>query len=184
PAGEIVVIDDSYGALALGAAELAGSDATGPIRVHQDLITGERALAANADRLGRSGAVVSLPLGPGLVHGARLVVARLPRSLDRLDEVAALVAGHAASDAVLVAGGRIKHMSPAMNEVLGRYFARVDVSHARQKSRVLTASGLDTRAPSSLATRPPKGVPTRPRASPRRPGRARDRPTAPARCAP
>ncbi|MCR2825649.1 SAM-dependent methyltransferase, partial [Microbacterium sp. zg.Y909] len=40
--GTIVVINDAYGALALGAAD---AGATG-IRVHQDLITGERALAA------------------------------------------------------------------------------------------------------------------------------------------
>jgi 16S rRNA (guanine1207-N2)-methyltransferase len=67
------------------------------------------------------------------------VLLRLPRSLDRLDELAGLVARHAASDVVLVAGGRIKHMSVAMNEVLRAWFERVDVSHARQKSRVLIA---------------------------------------------
>ena len=73
----------------------------------------------------------------------------MPRSLDRLDELAELVARHAESDAVLVAAGRIKHMSLAMNDVLGTWFGRVDVSHARQKSRVLTASG-----PLGLETRP------------------------------
>lgn len=158
PPGAIAVVDDAYGALALGAAELAGADPSHPIRAHQDLITGERALARNAERLGRAGRVVSLPLTAELVDGARLVLARLPRSLDRLDEVAALVAGHAASDVVLVAGGRIKHLSLAMNEVLLRHFGRVDVSHARQKSRVLVASGLETRAASSSGARPPGSV--------------------------
>jgi len=133
--GELVVLDDAYGALALGA---AAAGARG-IRVHQDLITGERALALNAERLGYAGEVSQLPLRPELVAGARLVLLRLPRSLDRLDEIAGLVAEYAASDVVLVAGGRIKHMSLAMNEVLGAWFERVDVSHARQKSRVLTA---------------------------------------------
>jgi 16S rRNA (guanine1207-N2)-methyltransferase len=37
------------------------------------------------------------------------------------------------------AGGRIKHMSLGMNDVLKRSFGRLDVSLARQKSRVLTA---------------------------------------------
>ena len=134
--GELVVVDDAYGALTLGA---AAAGARG-IRVHQDLITGERALAANAERAGGlSGVVRSLPLGPGLLAGARLVLMRLPRSLDRLDEIAGLIAGHAASDVVVIAGGRVKHMSLAMNEVLGAWFERVDVSHARQKSRVLVA---------------------------------------------
>jgi 16S rRNA (guanine1207-N2)-methyltransferase len=135
--GELVVLDDSYGALALGA---AAAGARG-IRVHQDLVTGERALAGNADRTGLSDRVRSLPLDEELLHGARLVLMRLPRSLDRLDELAGLVARHAATDVVVVAGGRVKHMSPAMNEVLGAWFERVDVSHARQKSRVLTALG-------------------------------------------
>ena len=135
--GQLVVLDDAYGALALGAAA-AGA---GGIRVHQDLITGERALARNAERLGFSETVRHLPLGRELLVGARLVLLRLPRSLDRLDELAGLVARHAASDVVVVAGGRIKHMSLAMNEILGAWFERVDVSHARQKARVLTSRG-------------------------------------------
>ncbi|HEU0182940.1 MAG TPA: methyltransferase [Agromyces mariniharenae] len=135
--GDLVVLDDAYGALALGA---AAAGARG-IRVHQDLVTGERALAGNAERTGLADRVRSLPLGAELLRGARLVLLRLPRSLDRLDELAGLVARHAASDVVVVAGGRIKHMSLAMNDVLGAWFDRVDVSHARQKSRVLTARG-------------------------------------------
>ncbi len=135
--GELVVIDDAYGALTLGSVA-AGSRG---VRVHQDLVTGERALAENAHRAGLAGEPRSLPLGAELLVGARLVLLRLPRSLDRLDEVAGLIARHAASDVAVLAGGRVKHMSLAMNEVLGAWFDRVDVSHARQKSRVLTASG-------------------------------------------
>ena len=145
--GELVVVDDAYGALALGS---AAAGARG-IRVHQDLVTGERALAANADRAGLAGEVRSVPLGAELFDGARLVLMRLPRSLDRLDEVAGIIAGHAASEVVVVAGGRIKHMSLAMNDVLGGWFDRVDVSLARQKSRVLTARGPRTsRQPAAL----------------------------------
>ncbi len=133
--GELVVLDDAYGALALGA---AAAGARG-IRVHQDLVTGERALARNADRAGLADAVQSRPLRADLFAGARLVLLRLPRSLDRLDELSGLIARHVAPEAVVVAGGRVKHMSLAMNEVLGAWFERVDVSHARQKSRVLLA---------------------------------------------
>ena len=135
--GAVCVIGDAYGALTLGAA-LAG--ATG-IRVHQDALTGERALAANADDLAHSHSYRSLPLSPELVRGARVVLLRLPRSLDQLDDIAGIIAAHAAPDVTVFAGGRLKHMSVAMNDVLARRFGRVDVTHARQKSRVLVARG-------------------------------------------
>jgi len=131
--GEVVVIGDAYGALTIGAAAIG---ATG-IRVFQDSIVGERALAANA-----AGAVdyVSLPLGADLVRGARVVLMQLPRSLAELDELAAWIASAADPAVRVYAGGRIKHMTTAMNEVLARHLGRVDVTHARQKSRVLIAS--------------------------------------------
>jgi 16S rRNA (guanine1207-N2)-methyltransferase len=155
--GDVVVIDDAYGALALGALDAGAHD----VRVHQDAITGERALAANAARLGvpEGDRPRSMPLGRELVAGARVVLLRLPRSLDRLDEVVALVAAHAAPEVRVFAGGRIKHMSLAMNEVLGRWFDRVDVTHARQKSRVLVASGLETRNPAEGAPAQGEGWP-------------------------
>nr|WP_212763435.1 class I SAM-dependent methyltransferase [Gordonia araii] len=135
---EVAVIDDSYGALTLGLLDLVGG--SGEIRVHQDLVTGEQALAANAERNQAIG-FRSMSWDAEVVAGARLVVLRLPRSLDRLAEVAALIAANAAPDVVVVAGGRVKHMTPRMNEVLREVFDRVDVSHARQKSRVLFARG-------------------------------------------
>lgn len=139
PDGSIVVIGDGYGALTLGAAD---AGATG-IRVHQDPLAGERALAANASEFGMSGAFRSMPLDRELVSGARVVVLRLPRALDALDDIAALVAAHAHPEVVVYAGGRVKHMSVAMNEVLRRSFAALDVTHARQKSRVLIAREPD-----------------------------------------
>ena len=132
---DIAVIGDGYGALTLAAATT-----TGAVRVHQDALTGERALAANAARLGVSPhRFASLPLGADLVAGARVVLVRLPRSLDALADIAGLVAAHAHPDVIVYAGGRIKHLSLTMNDVLRERFARLDVTHARQKSRVLVA---------------------------------------------
>lgn len=149
---EVAVIDDAYGALTLGLVGLI--DGPGEIRVHQDLVTGERALAANAERNTTERSTTtgyhSMPWGPEFIDGARLVVMRLPRSLDRLAEVSALIAARAAPDVVVVAGGRIKHMTPRMNDVLREVFDRVDVSHARQKSRVLFARGPRTGAADRL----------------------------------
>lgn len=131
PGGTVAVIDDAYGALTLG----SGAD---DVRVHQDLVTGVRALVANAERLGGP-PFRALGFTPDLVDGARVVLMRLPRALDRLAEVSALIAAYADPDVVVVAGGRIKHMSTQMNDVLLESFERMDVSHARQKSRVLFA---------------------------------------------
>lgn len=134
--GELVIIGDGYGALTLACAHAGARD----IRVHQDPLTGEQALARNAATLGLTDAYTSLPLSGSLVQDASLVLLRLPRSLEELDDIAGLIAAYAASDVVVYAGGRIKHMTVAMNDVLRRHFGRVDVTHARQKSRVLIAS--------------------------------------------
>lgn len=134
--GTITVVGDRHGALTLGA--LAAGAQT--VLVHQDSLTGSRALLANAARLGFDlTRIRQLPLNSELVAGSRLILLQLPRSLDALDEIAAVLAS-APSDAVLLAGGRIKHMHPSMNDVLARSFGRIDVLHARQKSRILAAS--------------------------------------------
>ena len=133
-----VVIGDSYGALTLGAAALHALDG---IRVQQDPLSGGLALDRNAARLDLAGTYTHWGLEPGLVQDARVVLLRLPRSLDALEEIARLIAVHAAPDVRIYAGGRIKHMTTAMNEVLGRYFRSVTAGLARQKSRVLTVAG-------------------------------------------
>lgn len=131
----LVVIGDAYGALTLAAAARGARD----IRVHQDALTGERALDANAAELGLVGAFEHRPLDEALVRGARTVLLRLPRSLDALAEIATLIAEHARADVVVHAGGMLKHMTTAMNGVLGEVFGSVEASLARQKARVLTA---------------------------------------------
>ncbi|MGJ7439775.1 class I SAM-dependent methyltransferase [Aquipuribacter sp. MA13-6] len=136
--GQVVVVDDQYGALTVGLAALHG--ATG-VRVHTDRLTGELALATNAARTGVTDAYSVHGLDAGLLGGARLVLLQLPRSLSALDEVAAAVARWAAPDVTLLAGGRVKHMTRAMNEVLARHFDDVTAGLGRQKSRVLTARG-------------------------------------------
>lgn len=77
-----------------------------------------------------------------------VVWARLPRELDALDELCAWVAPVAET---LVAGGRTKHMTTSMNQVMGRYFASVEASLGRQKSRVLRATGPRAAAPAGPA---------------------------------
>lgn len=138
--GGLVVIGDRHGAITLGAAHVFG--ATG-IRVHQDALLAERALIANATRLGAGadpGATFTHHrLGEQLLAGAKLVLLQLPRSLAELEEISWNVARYADPDVVLLAGGRDKHMSRGMNELLARHFGEVVASRGWRKARVLTA---------------------------------------------
>ncbi|MGO1853657.1 MAG: SAM-dependent methyltransferase, partial [Microbacteriaceae bacterium] len=133
---EIAVIGDEYGAITLALTD-AGREG---VRVHQDLATGRRALARNAATLGLGG-FVSLELEPELLERARLVLLQLPKSLAELEEITDAVARWAAPDATLIAGGRVKHMTLAQNEVLGRMLATVQPQRAERKSRLIVASG-------------------------------------------
>ncbi|MGY0501508.1 class I SAM-dependent methyltransferase [Nocardia sp. FBN12] len=135
--GEVAVIGDAYGALTLGVAARRG---LAGLRVHQDLITGESALAANAKTLGLTDRYTTHALDADLLTGARVVLMRLPRMLSGVAEIAEAIARYAAGDVVVFAGGRDKYLTPAMNEVLAESFARVRAGRGRQKSRVLMVS--------------------------------------------
>ena len=134
--GSVSVVGDTHGTLTLGAQHQGARK----VHVHQDPITGERALDANAALLGSAGEYAFHPLGRDLFDGARLVLLQLPRSLEALDEIAWHIAAAASPDVTVLAGGRVKHMTPAMNQILSSYFGSVTAGLARQKSRVITAS--------------------------------------------
>jgi 16S rRNA (guanine1207-N2)-methyltransferase len=134
--GRVVVVGDRYGAMTLGAMAVHGAD---QVRVHQDPVTGERALANNARRAGLTSGFRQLPLSRELFAGATVVIGQLPKSLDALREIAQLAGSSADPGVRLFFGGRVKHMTPAMNDVLADSFDDVRASLATQKSRVLVA---------------------------------------------
>lgn len=70
----------------------------------------------------------------------RLVLLRLPASLNALDELAELVAARCHPEVRLVAGARVKHMTRGMNDVLATHFGQVRASLGVRKCRVLHAS--------------------------------------------
>jgi 16S rRNA (guanine1207-N2)-methyltransferase len=135
---EVAVVDDSYGALTLGAVGLHGAR---DVRVHQDALVAEAALRRNAERTGLAGTFRPVPLGPHLADGARVVLVKAPKALDALRETAEVLAAGAAPDVTVLVGGRVKHMTHAMNEVLRDSFTEVSATLARQKSRLLVARG-------------------------------------------
>lgn len=149
---QVVVIGDRYGAITLGAAALHGAF---DIRVFQDALSGEQALAHNAALTALHDRFENRPLDESLLSGARTVLMQLPRALAELDEIAGAIARFADPGVVVYAGGRIKHLPPAMNEVLGRHFGVVTASLARQKSRVLIARGPQPSEPKRLESNYP-----------------------------
>ncbi|WP_432559565.1 class I SAM-dependent methyltransferase [Granulicoccus sp. GXG6511] len=68
-----------------------------------------------------------------------LILLRLPKAVAALEEYAQRFA-LLPRDVRLVAGGRVKHMTHAMNEALATRFGTVRASLGRQKSRVLHAA--------------------------------------------
>lgn len=136
--GGLVVVDDSYGALTLAA---AAAHEVRDIRVNQDLLVGELALAENARAVGLADRYRQHPLGADLLTGAKVVLLRLPRALSALAEIADAIARYADSDVVVYAAGRDKHISRNMNDILGESFSSVQASRGRQKSRLLIAEG-------------------------------------------
>lgn len=163
PGSAIAVIGDGYGALTL---PLAAAGLHG-VRVHQDLVTGRQALARNAAVLPVADAApfrlptdavlfASHELDQDLLRDARLVLLQLPKGLAELEEIADAITRWASPDVVLIAGGRVKHMTLAQNEVLGRHFAHVQPQRAERKSRLIVASG-----PLPVPPDPPFPVSTR-----------------------
>jgi 16S rRNA (guanine1207-N2)-methyltransferase len=120
--------------------------------VHTDSIVSERALAENAARLGLP-AYSLHALADAPSRDARLILARLPRSLDALDAMVRAAARASSAESALVAGGMVKHMAVSMNDVLRQGFAQVDVSRAHRKARVLTAR--EPHGPSAVAAPEP-----------------------------
>jgi 16S rRNA (guanine1207-N2)-methyltransferase len=145
--GKLVVIGDGHGALTLGAAALLNVRG---IRTHQDPLLGERALRNNADRLGLADTFTHHELDAQLLEGASIVLVQLPRGLDALDEIAQAIARWTAPNVRVFAGGRVKHMTRAMNDVLARSFDEVQAGLGWRKARVLTASSPRRPAASSF----------------------------------
>lgn len=132
----VAVMDDQDGSLLLAAAE-RWPDAE--LTLCCDDLTDERAGREAAERAGVP-VRVEVDLDRATA-GARLCLARLPKGLDALEAGAAAVARHAAAEVVLIAGGRVKHLTRSMNTTLERHFGEVRGSLGLGKARALVATG-------------------------------------------
>ena len=105
-----------------------------------------------------------VPAGPGVtpleqaaaeVEGHLMVLMRLPKAVhaleDRARRLAEAVRGSGQNGLEIVAGGRVKHMTRAQNEVLGTLFDEVRASRGIGKSRALIATDLREQAAAPAA---------------------------------
>ncbi len=127
----VLVVDDVAGVLAkaaldCGARVMAACD---DVRAQQALPPYVTALRRLDDKYAAA----------ALAH-VDTVLWRLPRSLDAVSETSELLAAACPDRVRVVAGGRVKHLTPTMNPVIARSFASVRASLGRWKSRVLHAS--------------------------------------------
>ena len=148
---DLIVLGDSTGALTAAALELVAAQPEAKVWSRG---TSCAATAALARLLPGPLAAGRLVLPPGAAPRPRegfaaraeahLVLARLPKSLAALEDLARRLAVLAArggrEDLALVAGGRIKHMTRSQNDVLATAFAEVRGSRGLGKSRALIAS--------------------------------------------
>lgn len=146
-----VVIFDQYGALTLGMSAVLG---VGGIRVHQDPISHEYALARNAARLQITPHWTSHGLDEELLARATLVVARIPRSVEATRWLACMIARYAGPHVTLIAAGRQKYVTRSHVDALTQTFDSVQGTLAHYKSRAYVCTGASEQ---SDALTPPAG---------------------------
>ena len=89
------------------------------------------------------------------VEGHLLVMMRLPKAVhaleDRTRRLAEVVRANGRSGLTIIAGGRVKHMTRAQNDVLATLFTEVRASRGIGKSRALIGSELRETVPAPAA---------------------------------
>ncbi|HIY23718.1 MAG TPA: methyltransferase [Candidatus Brachybacterium merdigallinarum] len=148
---DLIVIEDSTGALTSFALDLVADHPSATVWSWNASCAESRALTGLFPEQVATGRL-RLPAGEAPVpleefaagSEAHLVLARLPKSLPGLEDLAGRLAQIAVrtgrEDLTLVAGGRVKHMTRSQNEVLGAVFRDVRASRGLGKSRALIAA--------------------------------------------
>ncbi|ASK67047.1 16S rRNA methyltransferase [Brachybacterium avium] len=165
---DLIVVADSTGELTSAALDSLAEQPEARVwswsasRAETSALAERFASAVGAGRLVLAAGADPLPLEEFAAEAdAHLVLARLPKSLAGLEDLARRLARFAGQggreDLTLVAGGRVKHMTRSQNEVLAGSFTEVRASRGVGKSRALIASGP---RPEALAPEPIAGAVT------------------------
>src|SRR5699024_9467943 len=165
---DLVVVGDSTGALTAAALDSVSAQQEARVWSWNASRCETTALAERfADEVRAGRVVLAAEEDPAPLEefaagsDAHLVLARLPKSLAGLDDLARRAARLASragrEDLTLIAGGRVKHMTRSQNDVLAGSFTEVRASRGLGKSRALIASGP---RPDAAAPQPAAGAAT------------------------
>ena len=165
---DLVVVGDSTGALTAAALDSVSAQQEARVWSWNASRCETTALAERfADEVRAGRVVLAAEEDPAPLEefaagsDAHLVLARLPKSLAGLDDLARRAARLASragrEDLTLIAGGRVKHMTRSQNDVLAGSFTEVRASRGLGKSRALVASGP---RPDAAAPQPAAGAAT------------------------
>ncbi|MDT3721268.1 class I SAM-dependent methyltransferase [Pseudomonas oryzihabitans] len=135
PAARVLVLNDSFGALAASLAGQARVTSSG------DSHLAALALAANLARNGLAAeAVTFVPASEAISGPFDWVLVRVPKTLALLEEQLIRLHGQLAPGARVIAAGMLKHLPRAAGDLLERHIGPVQASLAVKKARLLFAT--------------------------------------------
>ena len=146
PAGSrVLILNDSFGALACSLAGLAGVTSSG------DSHLAHLALEKNLQRNGLAANSVAFVPASEMAQGPfDHVLIRVPKTLALLEEQLIRLHGQLAPGAQVIAAAMIKHLPRAAGDLLEKYIGPTQASLAVKKARLLTATSTDKAVPTSL----------------------------------
>ena len=132
PQHRVLILNDQFGALACALAGQAEILSSG------DSYLAHQALLKNLARHHRPDAEVRFIPATQTPEGLfDFVLIRIPKTLSLLEEQAIRLRTHLASNATLLAGAMVKHLTPAASTVLAKHLGSVQASLAVKKARIL-----------------------------------------------
>ncbi len=138
PASRVLVLNDSFGALA---ASLEGHV---QVTSSGDSFLGALGLEKNLARNGKAfDAVTFLPASQTPTGPFDRVLIRVPKTLALLEEQLIRLQGQLAPGAEVIAGAMVKHLPRAAGELLERFIGPMHASLAVKKARLLIATLAD-----------------------------------------
>lgn len=144
PSMRVLILNDSFGALACALAEQAQVTSSGDS--HLAHVALEKNLQRNALQ---AGVVTFVPASEVPQGPFDRVLIRVPKTLALLEEQLIRLHDQLAPGAQVIAAAMIKHLPRAAGDLLEKYIGPVQASLAVKKARLLTATPSDKPAPRS-----------------------------------